>query len=203
MLAAAQGRQGSSRGRILTVNGDPAHLRRACEASLRRLGVEAIGLYQLHKPDPAVAWAEWVGALLDLLDAGKIQRAGIAHADAPQVREAYEVLGDRLVSVQKEYSPKERASEDVLRLCEELRLAFLPWSPLGGIGNTGSLGKAFDAIAERRGVGPQRIALAWHLTGSPVSIPIPGSSRPSTIRDSAAAAALTLDADERALLDAG
>ncbi|MEN8652024.1 aldo/keto reductase [Streptomyces sp. 21So2-11] len=203
VLVATKGGRGRPADGSWTVNGDPAHLQRACEASLRRLGVEAIGLYQLHKPDPAVPWAESVGALRDLLDAGKIQRAGVSNADVPQVREAYEILGGRLVSVQNEYSPTERGSEAVLRLCEELRLAFLPWSPLGGIGNTGSLGAAFEAIAERRGVGPQRVALAWHLAGSPVSIPIPGSSRPSTIRDSAAAAEFTLDAEERALLDAG
>ncbi|MFI6932057.1 aldo/keto reductase [Streptomyces sp. NPDC050287] len=188
-----------------TQDGSPGHLKAACEASLRRLGVEAIGLYQFHRPDPKVPYAESVGAIRDLLDAGKIRMAGISNADPDQIRQAYEILGGRLVSVQNQFSPAFRSSEPELRLCDELGIAFLPWSPLGGISRAGELGSAhapFDRIAQARGVSPQRVCLAWMLAKSPVVVPIPGASRPETIRDSAAATDLVLTADEVAELDA-
>ena len=94
--------------------------------------MEAIGLYQFHRPDPSVPYAESVGALRDLLDAGKIRMAGISNANPAQIREAQEVLGGRLVSVQNQFSPAFRSSEPELRLCDELGIAFLPWGPLGG-----------------------------------------------------------------------
>jgi aryl-alcohol dehydrogenase-like predicted oxidoreductase len=187
-----------------TVNGDPAYLKQAAEASLKRLGVDAIGLYQFHRPDPGVPYADSVGALRDLLDEGKIRMAGISNANPEQIREAQEVLGGRLVSVQNQYSPAFRSSEPELRLCDELGIAFLPWSPLGGIGKAGRLGEQFEKyarIGERHGVSPQQVALAWMLAKSPHVIPIPGASRPESIRDSAQAAELTLSSDE--LLDLG
>ncbi|MEV0904203.1 aldo/keto reductase [Streptomyces hokutonensis] len=188
-----------------TLNGSPEYLKDACEASLRRLGVEAIGLYQFHRPDPRVPYADSVGAIRDLLDAGKIRLAGISNADPEQIRLANEILGGRLVSVQNQFSPAFRSSEPELDLCDELGIAFLPWSPLGGISRAGELGSAyapFARIAERHGVSPQRVCLAWMLAKSPVVVPIPGSSRPETIRDSAAAPELTLSAEEFAELDA-
>ncbi|MEU2731057.1 aldo/keto reductase [Streptomyces griseoviridis] len=188
-----------------TLDGSPRHLRDACEASLRRLGVEAIGLYQFHRPDPKVPYAESVGALRDLLDEGKIRLAGISNADPAQIREANDILGGRLVSVQNQFSPAFRSSEPELRLCDELGIAFLPWSPLGGISRAGELGSRFAPfarIAERHGVSPQRVCLAWMLAKSPVVVPIPGASRPETIRDSVAAAELALTAEEIADLDA-
>lgn len=187
------------------LDGSPEHLKRACEASLKRLGVEAIGLYQFHRPDPAVPYAESVGALRDLLDEGKIRMAGISNADPDQIRQAQEILGGRLASVQNEFSPRFRSSEPELRLCDELGITFLPWSPLGGIPKAADLGtahSAFARIAEAHGVSPQRVCLAWMLAKSPVVIPIPGSSRPETIRDSAAAAGLELTSEEVAELDA-
>ena len=123
-----------------TQNGSPAHLKAACEASLRRLGVDAIGLYQFHRPDPDVPYAESVGALRDLLDEGKIQMAGVSNANPDQIRLAQEVLGGRLASVQNQFSPSFRSSEPELRLCDELGIAFLPWSPLGGISRAARLG---------------------------------------------------------------
>ncbi|MDT0391149.1 aldo/keto reductase [Streptomyces sp. DSM 41921] len=188
-----------------TLDGSPRHLREACEASLRRLGVEAIGLYQFHRPDPKVDYAESVGAVRDLLDEGKIRMAGISNANPEQIRQAQEILGGRLVAVQNQFSPAFRSSEPELRLCDELGIAFLPWSPLGGISKAGELGSAhgaFARIAEARGVSPQRVCLAWMLAKSPVVVPIPGASRPETIRDSAAATDLVLTADEVAELDA-
>jgi aryl-alcohol dehydrogenase-like predicted oxidoreductase len=187
------------------LDGSPAHLRRACEASLKRLGVEAIGLYQFHRPDPAVPYADSIGAIRDLLDEGKIRMAGISNADPEQIREANEILGGRLVSVQNQFSPAYRSSEDELRLCDVLGIAFLPWSPLGGIPRAGDLGaehSAFRQVAEAHGVSPQQVTLAWMLAKSPVVIPIPGSSRPETIRDSAKAVDLELTEEEFARLDA-
>jgi len=181
------------------VDGSPYHLRAACEASLTALGVEAIGLYQFHRPDPSVPYAESVGVLGDLLDAGKIRMAGISNANPEQIREAQEVLGGRLVSVQNQFSPAFRSSEPELRLCDELGIAFLPWGPLGGASRASEVGSRFSAFAEvasAHGVSPQQVALAWMLALSPVVIPIPGSSRPSTIEDSVAAADLQLTDDE-------
>jgi aryl-alcohol dehydrogenase-like predicted oxidoreductase len=188
-----------------TLNSDPAYLKRACDASLRRLGVEAIGLYQHHRPDPKVPYEDAIGALRDLLDAGKIRMAGISNANPERIRLANEILGGRLVSVQNQFSPAFRSSEPELDLCTELGIAFLPWSPLGGISAAGRLGGRFDAFAkvgDAHGVSPQRVCLAWMLAKSPVAIPIPGSSRPETIRDSVAAVDLELTADEVAILDA-
>lgn len=188
-----------------TLDGSPRHLKEACEASLRRLGVEAIGLYQFHRPDPKIPYAESVGAVRDLLDEGKILMAGISNADPDQIRQAGEILGGRLVSVQNQFSPAFRSSEPELRLCDELGIAFLPWSPLGGIARARELGSAyapFARVAEAHGVSPQQVCLAWMLAKSPVVVPIPGASRPETIRDSAAAAELELTAEEFAELDA-
>ncbi len=188
-----------------TLNGDPDYLKEACEASLKRLGVDAIGLYQFHRPDPTVDYADSVGAIRDLLDDGKIRMAGISNANPAQIRQAQEILGGRLVSVQNQFSPSFRSSEPELELCDELGIAFLPWSPLGGIGSAGDLGSryaAFADVAQVHEVSPQQVCLAWMLAKSPVVIPIPGSSRPETIRDSAAAVDLELSPDEIARLDA-
>ncbi|MFI6697930.1 aldo/keto reductase [Streptomyces sp. NPDC050509] len=188
-----------------TLDGSPEHLRRACEASLGRLGVEAIGLYQFHRPDPKVPYEESIGALRDLLDEGKIRQAGISNANPEQIRSANEILGGRLVSVQNQFSPAFRSSEPELELCAELGIAFLPWSPFGGIKNAGELGSSyapFARIAEAHGVSPQRVCLAWMLAKSPTVVPIPGSSRPETVVDSAAAAELVLTPAEVAELDA-
>jgi aryl-alcohol dehydrogenase-like predicted oxidoreductase len=186
-----------------TLDGSPAHLREAVEGSLKRLGVEAIGLYQFHRPDPKVPYEESIGALRDLLDEGKVRMAGISNANPDQIRQANEILGGRLVSVQNEFSPRFRSSEPELDLCAELGIAFLPWSPLGGISKAGELGTAhtaFDEVAKAHGVSPQQVALAWELAKAPVVIPIPGASRPATIEDSLKAVDLQLTADELAAL---
>jgi aryl-alcohol dehydrogenase-like predicted oxidoreductase len=188
-----------------TVDGSTAHIREAVEASLKRLGVDAIGLYQYHRPDPKVDYSEPVGVLGELLDEGKIRLAGISNANPEQIRQAQEILGGRLVSVQNQFSPAFRSSEPELQLCDELGIAFLPWSPLGGIGGAGDLGSqyaAFQQVADAHGVSPQQVCLAWELAKSPIVIPIPGSSRPETIQDSVQAADLVLTAEELATLDA-
>ncbi len=186
-------------------DGSAAYLRAACEASLQALGVESIGLYQHHRPDPDVPYEETIGVLRDLLDEGKIQLAGISNADTQQIRTAYDILGGRLASVQSQFSPAHRGSRSELDLCTELDVAFLPWSPLGGISAAANLGRdteqaAFAEVARERGVSPQRVALAWELSLSPVVVPIPGASRPASILDSVQAADLTLTDEELARL---
>ena len=187
-----------------SLDGRPEYIKQAARASLKRLGGQALGLYQFHRPDPGVPYEESVGAIRDLLDEGLIRYAGISNADPDMIRTAQEILGGRLVSVQNQFSPAFRSSEPELRLCDELGIAFLPWSPLGGISRAADLGShgAFARVAEQRQVSPQQVALAWMLAKSPVVIPIPGSSRPQTIQDSVRAASLALTAEEFALLDA-
>jgi aryl-alcohol dehydrogenase-like predicted oxidoreductase len=182
-----------------TRNGDPAHLKRAAKASASRLGVEAIGLYQFHRPDPAVPYADSIGALAELLDAGVIELAGISNASVAQIDEARGILGDRLVSVQNRFSPQHTDSLVELEHCAELGLAFLPWSPLGGIQRASQVGgthTVMSEIARARDVSPYQVVLAWELSLAPVVIPIPGASRPASIEDSAKAADLVLDAAE-------
>ena len=190
-----------------TVDGSPEHLRAAAEASLKALGVDAIGLYQFHRPDPKVPYAESIGALKELLEAGKIRMAGISNASIEQIDIAVRVLGEgNLASVQNQFSPAFRASEPELRHCAGLGIAFLPYSPLGGIRSAGQLGArhaAFQQVADAHSVSPQQVTLAWMLAKAPVVIPIPGASRPESITDSAGAAELTLSAAELEQLDRG
>jgi len=188
-----------------TVHGDPAYIKEACDASLRALGVEAIGLYQYHRPDPTVPYAESVGALAELLDAGKILMAGISNATVAQIDEAQAILGGRLVSVQNEFSPRFRSSRGELAHCEKIGVAFIPWSPLGGIGRAGHIEgtyPAFNDVAQEVGATPQQVTLAWMLAQGSRVIPIPGSSRPATAVASAEAADIVLDQDQISRLDA-
>jgi aryl-alcohol dehydrogenase-like predicted oxidoreductase len=188
-----------------TTNGDPAYLKAAAKQSLKDLGVDVIGLYQFHRPDPAVPFADSVGAIRDLLDEGVIAMAGVSNTSVAQIDEANEILGGRLVSVQNRFSPADRSHFDTLEHCAALGIAFLPYSPLGGIGRAGAVGDRFPAfarVAAAHGVSPQQVALAWELALAPVVIPIPGASRPASIVDSAAAADLTLTDDEVATLSA-
>lgn len=188
------------------LDGRPEHIKRAAKNSAARLGVDAIGLYQYHRPDPQVPYEETIGAFADLLDQGLIRMAGISNANPHQIRLATEVLGGRLASVQNQFSPAFRSSLPELELCAEMGIAFLPWSPLGGIGRAGQLAErhaAFAQIGRHRGISPQQVCLAWQLTLSPTVIPIPGASRPQSIRDSVQALNVTLEADEIQLLRVG
>jgi aryl-alcohol dehydrogenase-like predicted oxidoreductase len=187
------------------LNGRPDYLRKAAEASCRRLGVEAIGVYQHHRPDPEVPYEETMAALRDLIEAGLVHKAGISNADPDQIRLAHNVLGDDLVCVQNQFSPVFRSSEPEIALCDELGIAFLPWAPLGGLRGAKDIGStpaAFGHVADKHGVSPQRVALAWMLAKSPVVVPIPGASRPASVQDSAAASDLELAEDDLAKLDA-
>ncbi|MEO6018842.1 MAG: aldo/keto reductase [Knoellia sp.] len=181
------------------------HLRQAVDDSLGRLGIDQIALWQHHRPDPAVPYDEVIGTLKEIADSGKVARVGLSNADPDQIRAAHAVLGDSLVSVQNQFSPAFRSSRPEIDVCEELRLAFLPWSPLGGLSGAKDLATSFPVFAEvadERGVSAQQVALAWELAQSPVVIPIPGAKRPQSITDSAAAADLELSPQELARLDA-
>ena len=193
------------RGSDWELDGSPGYLRRACEDSLRRLGVDAIGLYQFHRPDPDTPWEESMGALRQLADDGLVQMVGISNADIAQIDVARSIVGPALVSVQNQFSPGWRFSADELAHCEAQGLAFIPWSPFGGVSAAGSLessAPAFAEVAEELGVSVYRVTLAWHLAQSGVVVPIPGASRPSSIQDSAAAADLQLTPEQLARLNA-
>lgn len=186
-------------------NGDPAYLKEAAKASAKRLGVEAIDLYQFHRADPRVAYTDSIGALAELLDEGVIRMAGISNAEVAMIDAANEVLGGRLVSVQNQFSPRFATTWGELKHCADKGIAFLAWSPLGGISAAGSLGQrhaAFQEVATAHGVSPQQVTLAWELALFDVVIPIPGSSRPETAKDSAAAAQLELTAEQIRALNA-
>ena len=146
-----------------------------------------------------------IGTLQEIAESGKVAMIGLSNADPDQIRAAHQVLGDCLVSVQNQFSPAFRSSRPEIDVCEELGLAFLPWSPLGGLDDAKELAEnhpAFAEVAEEPGVSPQQVALAWELAQSPVVIPIPGAKRPQSISDSAAAADLELSDEEIARLDA-
>jgi aryl-alcohol dehydrogenase-like predicted oxidoreductase len=186
-----------------TQNGDPEYVKTAARASAKRLGVEAIALHQFHRPDPKVPYADSIGALADLLEEGVIVMAGISNASVEQIKVAQGILGEALVSVQNEFSPRVVWGYPELKYCAEVGLAYLPWSPLGGIGGAGALGARhaeFGHVGEAHGVSPQQVALAWELALADVVIPIPGASRPESITDSAKAADLVLTAEEVASL---
>lgn len=187
------------------LDGSPAYLRRACEASLRRLGTDQVDLYQHHRPDPRVPLAESVGGLADLLDAGLVAAVGVSNYSAPEIRDAHAQLGGRLAAVQNEFSPAHRGSRPEIDVCAELGVAFLPWSPLGGMSAAAGLGAehgAFADVAAELGASPQQVALAWELAQSDVVLPIPGASRPASTTASAAAAGLVLTPEQLARLDA-
>ncbi|TQK69014.1 aldo/keto reductase [Nocardioides sp. SLBN-35] len=188
------------------IDGGRDHLRAAALASRERLGLDVIPLYQHHRPDPRRPYRESMEALRSLVDDRIVARIGLSNVDGDQIRLAVEVIGDALVSVQNEYSPLARGSEPVIDLCAELGLTFLSWGPFGGMQEAKSLGSSFAPfaeVAEARGVSPQQVALAWQLARSPWIVPIPGASRPESVRDSVQAATLVLTEDELAHLAGG
>lgn len=177
-------------------DGRPGHLREACEDSLKRLRLEQIPLYQLHKPDPKVPFAESVGALADLQAEGKIRHIGISTVTEAQLLEAQRTAP--LASVQNRYSAVDRSSQGVLDLSTALGLACIAWAPV----QQTEANPAVTAVAGRRGVTHFQVAIAWLLATSPVMLPIPGTSSPAHVEDNVAAAALKLTADEFAAITA-
>jgi aryl-alcohol dehydrogenase-like predicted oxidoreductase len=193
------------RGKDWELDGRPEYLREACIASIKRLGVEQIGLYQHHRPDPKVDYAETMQGLKALLDEGLVAAVGLSNADPEQIRLARDIIGDGLVAVQNQFSPRFRSSRPEIDLCAELGLAFLAWSPLGGMADAAELGsrwQPFADVAAKYGVSPQQVCLAWELSLSDAVIPIPGASRPESVADSVQAVRLELDTEDRAALDA-
>lgn len=205
VLLATKGGHVRTEGGGWATDSSAGHLRKAVDDSLARLGVEQIALWQHHRPDPKVPYDEVIGTVKEIADSGKVAHVGLSNADPQQIRDAHAVLGARLVSVQNQFSPKFRTSAPEIEVCEELGLAFLAWSPLGGLSDAKELAEmhpAYAKVAADRGVSAQQVALAWELAQSPVVIPIPGAKRPSSIVDSAAAADLELTPDELDRLDA-
>ena len=170
----------------------PEHLRSAVEGSLRRLKLERIDLYQLHAPDPKVPLADSLGALADMQKAGKIRHIGISNVSVKELVQARGIVP--VVSVQNKYNLGDRSSEDVLKACERLEIAFLPWYPLGA----GSVLKTpnVKSIAARLKATPSQVALAWLLAHSRVTLPIPGTASLAHLEENAAAAKLRLSREE-------
>jgi aryl-alcohol dehydrogenase-like predicted oxidoreductase len=185
------------RGETWGRDGSLTYLRSAVEASLRRLGRDVIDLYQWHRPDRSLVYADVVGHFKTLQEEGKVRAVGISNANLEQIDIAVEVLGaDGLASVQNEFSPRHLGSRDELDHCGRFGVAFLPWSPLGGTGRASEVGDSahvFAEIGRELEVSPQQVVLAWELSLGDHVIPIPGASRTETITDSAHAADLRLD----------
>ncbi|MDQ1126502.1 aryl-alcohol dehydrogenase-like predicted oxidoreductase [Microbacterium sp. SORGH_AS 505] len=183
-------------------DGSLEYLRSAVQKSLKNLQVDVIDLYQYHRPDRWMVYGEVMQNLKTLQDEGLVRTVGISNASVEEIQIAQEVLGDgNLTSVQNEFSPRHPGSYGELTYCAENGIAFLPWSPLGGIGGAGSIGERFSAFAEigqAHGVSPQQVVLAWELSLGETVIPIPGASRPASITDSFQARNLELSADELA-----
>ena len=180
-------------------NGRREYLLAACEASLLRLRVEAIDLYQLHRPDPETPFAESVGALRELQEEGKIRHVGLSNVSVAQLDEARRIV--EIASVQNEFNLGNRESEDVLDACEQEGIAFLPWYPLDA-GELARPGGPVAEIARAHDATPAQVALAWLLQRSPVTIPIPGTSSLEHVEENMAARELRLADDELALLAA-
>jgi aryl-alcohol dehydrogenase-like predicted oxidoreductase len=197
VIVAAKGGQYRTADGAYHINGRPEYLRTACEASLRALRREVIDLYQLHAVDPAVPLLESVGALQELRTEGKVRMVGLSNVTVDEIVEAGQVAP--IVSVQNRLSPGFLGSLPELRHCAAAGIAFLPWGPLGGLAAKGrepAGSSVFAAIAAERGWSAQRVCLAWHLALEPVTIPIPGASRPVSIVDSVGAASSPLSPDE-------
>jgi len=171
-------------------DGRPEHLREACEGSLRRLKLDQIPLYQLHRPDPKVPIADSIGTLVELRDEGKIRHIGVSNVTERQLREMQRLT--LVVSVQNRYNLGDRSSEEMVDLCDSESIVFLPWAPIQDVDG---LPPVLNA-ARRLGVHPRQIALAWLLGRSSQILPIPGSGSPEHVAENVAAAALELTPDE-------
>jgi aryl-alcohol dehydrogenase-like predicted oxidoreductase len=179
-------------------NGKPEHLRSACEGSLRRLRLERIDLYQLHRIDPKVPAEDQIGTLKDLQAQGKIKHIGLSEVSVQQIQHARTIVP--IVSVQNRYSVTDRGSEDVLKYCEKEKLGFIPWFPLAA-GRVSGSESPVSRIAAQWNATPSQVALAWLLARSPVMLPIPGTSKVKHLEENVAAAALKVDAKRMQELD--
>jgi aryl-alcohol dehydrogenase-like predicted oxidoreductase len=183
--------------RRLETDGSPKHLREACEGSLRRLELDRIDLYQLHRPDPNVAFEDSVWALAELRDEGKIRHVGLSNVGVREIVMALDIVP--IVSVQNRYNLTDRSSEAVIETCEREDIAFIPWFPLA-TGELARPGGDLDEIATRHDATPAQVALAWLLAKSPVMLPIPGTSSVEHLEENVAATELRLSDEEVATL---
>jgi len=187
---------------VSTPDGRPAHLREACEASLKRLRLERIDLYQFHRIDPNIPLEESIGELARLQKEGKIRHVGVSNFNVDEFARARKVVP--VVSVQNRYNVADRASEDVLAVCAREGLAFIPWAPIAD-GSAEWLerdtsGQRLAGVAKARGVSVLQLAIAWLLAKSPAILPIPGTSSVAHLDENVAAAQLKLTATEMALI---
>jgi pyridoxine 4-dehydrogenase len=179
-------------------DGHPEHLREACEGSLRRLRLEQIPLYQLHRPDPSVPLADSLGAIAELKNEGKIRHIGISNVSEGQLREAQKIVP--IVSVQNRFNVADRRSQSLIDLCEQDQLVFLPWAPIQETEKR----VAVAVAAERHGATEHQVVLAWLLAISPAILPIPGTGSPAHAEDNIGAASLDLSPQEiRAISQGG
>jgi len=190
-------------------NSSKHYLYRAVEASASRMGLSKIPLWQHHRTDPSMSFAEQFDNVITLKDHGYVAEIGLSNVNAAMLQHAIKAGGTPaqggIISVQNEYSPNYQHWADVIDICNEYGIAFLPWSPLGGGGNfrrlaSGEIG-SFAAMAEQKGVSAYALAIAWHLAQFPTSIPIPGASKASSILDSLSGTQIILSDDEIAELN--
>jgi pyridoxine 4-dehydrogenase len=179
-------------------DGRPEHLKEACEASLKRLRVERIDVYYLHRPDPEVPYEESIGALRELRDEGKIRHVAVSNVNMERLAIARGIVD--VAAVQNQFSLTDRRSQDVLDECERSGIGFVPWAPL----DAGALtpGGPVERVADRHEATPMQIALAWLLHVSPAMLPIPGTGSLRHLEENVAAAEIELTADDMRELDA-
>jgi len=180
-------------------DGRPGHLRSACEASLKRLRIDRIDLYQLHSPDSRVPLDDSVGALVDLQREGKIRHIGVSNVDISELAAARRVA--TIVSVQNRYNLTDRSSEPVLSACERDGIVFLPWFPLSAGSDAQRVSGPLAEVAARHQATPAQVAIAWLLARTPVMLPIPGTSQVKHLEENVAAADIRLSEDDFAVLD--
>jgi aryl-alcohol dehydrogenase-like predicted oxidoreductase len=185
------------------------YLLRAVEASALRLGLDRIKLWQHHRLDPSMTFEDQFENVLALLERGLIERIGVSNYNAEQLRRAVTMGGTPeqggVVSVQNQFSPRYRGDADVMQVCEEFGIAFLPWSPMGGIGRADQLGAgefgAFREVGLTHGVSAYATTVAWLLQTSQAVIPIPGATKISSVTDSLLGLSLTLTDEEMSILN--
>jgi aryl-alcohol dehydrogenase-like predicted oxidoreductase len=182
---------------VLPPEGDPDHIKRQCDESLRRLKVDVIDVYQVHCPDPRVPYADTVGAFVELQQAGKVRHIGVSNVQPFQLELAQSMC--EIVSVQNRYNAGARDSEAVLKICTEQGIPFLPYAPMI-VGNAKATA-ALDDVASAHDALPNQVALAWLLARSPMMLPIPGTSQQKHLDENVDAAWLDLTGDELARLD--
>src|SRR5216110_2920913 len=180
-------------------DGRPEYLKQCVDKSLKRLRLERIDLYQLHRIDPKVPMEDSLGALKEMQDAGKIRHVGLSEVSPDEVKRARKIVP--IVSVQNQYNIGNRKWEDTLTYCEKESLGFMPWSPIGGSRGL-KAGDALEATAKNHGVTVVPLALAWLLHRSPIMLPIPGTSSVAHLEENVAAAKLKLTPEEWKAIDA-